>query len=342
MELKKSILLLNTRLSKNILFWLLFSFFHYYPRQNIIDYFIILGLCLVFYGIPIYINNLFLITRFLLKRRYVVYALLFSILLGLTIIETYYVNERAIKILPFLSYTNPFASSNLSYHIFHIILLFAFFALGKFMTDTFQTVRNMELLQQQRLENELESLKSQINPHFLFNALNTIYGMARRTDQKTGNAILTLSDILRHNLYDSSESYISLEKEIQSIKQYISFSQLRLHQKDAISLLIEANNEAQRIRPLLLLPFIENAIKHGLESHPDGWIKVLLKLNENNLFFECTNSVVNNSVIKASEHKGIGLKNVKRRLELCYPGSHDLQIENDHNRFTVILKIKLS
>jgi two-component system, LytTR family, sensor kinase len=342
MELKRSLLLLNNRLSRNILFWLLFAFFHYFPRQNIIDYFIILGLCLVFYGIPVYINNLFLINRFLLKRHYLAYAILFSILLGLTIVETLYVNQRAVKILPFLSYTNPFASSNLSFHIFHITLLFSFLALGKFMTDTFQTQRNMELLQQERLENELESLKAQINPHFLFNALNTIYGMARRTDQKTGNAILTLSDILRHNLYESSESYISMEKEIQSIKQYVSFSQLRVHRQDAISLHVESNNDAQRIRPLLLLPFIENAIKHGLEKHPDAWVKVLLNLNNDELVFECINSFVNNTAIKATAHKGIGLKNVKRRLELCYPDRHDLQIKNDHNRFIVLLKIKLS
>ena len=282
-----------------------------------------------------------MIGRFLLKRKYFLYAFLFVVLLALTIGETYYVNQRAIKILPFLSYTNPFASSSLSYHIFHITLLFVFLALGKFMSDAFQNQRNLEVLQQQRLEDELESLKSQINPHFLFNALNTIYGMARRTDQKTANAIVTLSNILRHNLYESSEAYISVQKEIQSIKQYISFLQLRVHQKENIILEIEATETNQRIRPLLLLPFIENAIKHGLEMHPDAWVKVVFKLNKDLLIFECINSCVNNATTKASEHKGIGLKNVKRRLELCYPGRHELNITNKENKFYVNLKIHL-
>jgi LytS/YehU family sensor histidine kinase len=194
------------------------------------------------------------------------------------------------------------------------------------MSDAFQNQRNMEYLQQQRIEDELESLKSQINPHFLFNALNTIYGMARRTDQKTANAVVTLSDILRHNLYESSEAYISMQKEIQSIKQYISFLQLRVHQKENISLEIEAEQTTQRIRPLLLLPFIENAIKHGLETHPDAWVKVVFKLNDDLLCFECINSCPNNTQTKVSDHNGIGLKNVKRRLELCYPGQHELNI----------------
>ena len=341
MKYKKLLLLSNTRISRNILFWLLFSLFHYYPRQNIIDYFIILAICVVFYGLPIYINNLFLLNQFLLKKKYLVYSILFSALLALTIYETFEVNQRAIKILPFLSYSNPFASSTLFYHSFHILILFLFLALGKLMSDVLQNERNTELLQQQQVQDELESLRSQINPHFLFNALNTIYGMSRRTDQKTAAAIVALSDILRHNLYDSNGDFTSLRSEIQTLKQYVSFLQLRIRNKENISLEIVANEPIQRIRPMLLLPFIENAIKHGLETHKDAFVKISIKLKGDLLFFECVNSTINSNPDVRQARGGIGLKNVKRRLDICYPGNYDLQIKEDENMFNVTLKLNL-
>jgi len=342
MEMKQAALLLNTRTSRNILFWLLFAFFHFYPRNSVAGYFVILAVSIVAYGVPVYANNLFLIPRYLLKRSYFVFSLLFLLLFAVTVAETYFINQWAGRTLPFLSYTNPFGDMGLPYHIFHITLLFTFLAFGKFLADAIQNQRSLELLQKQRLETELESLKAQINPHFLFNALNTIYGMARRTDQKTANAVITLSDILRHNIYESSEQYISMDKEISVIRQYVAFTQLRLHQKDNVKLSISGDVRQQRITPLLLLPFIENAIKHGLDKYVEHpYVKIELALMEDNVFFTCSNYCV----IAADESKGtgngIGLKNVQRRLELCYPGRHHLKIDTSNDMYSVALQIQL-
>ncbi len=103
----------------------------------------------------------------------------------------------------------------MSFHIFQVVLLFALLAFGKFLSDAIRHQRHLEDLEKQKIQTELESLKSQINPHFLFNALNTIYGMARRTDQKTANAVMQLSDILRHSLYEADNGKISVCKEVE-------------------------------------------------------------------------------------------------------------------------------
>jgi two-component system LytT family sensor kinase len=172
--------------------------------------------------------------------------------------------------------------------------------------------------------------------------LNTIYGMARRTDLKTANAVLTLSDILRHNIYESSEAYISMEKEISVIKQYIAFTQLRLHHKDTIKLNIHADVRQQKIAPLLLLPFIENAIKHGLDKYVEkSYVEITLALRENNLHFTCSNYSADVPLENKETGKGIGLKNVQRRLELCYPGRHHLKIDTSDDRYSVELQIQL-
>ncbi len=324
------------------MFWLLFAFFHFYPRNNAASFFLILAISVVAYGIPVYVNNLFLIPNYLLKRRYFLFSAFFLVLMAVTVTETYFINQWAGSALPFLNFTSPFGDMGLPYHIFHISLLFTLMAFGKFLTDAIQNQRRLETQQKQRLETELESLKAQINPHFLFNALNTIYGMARRVDMKTANAVITLSDILRHNIYESGEAFIAMDKEISVIKQYIAFTQLRLHQKENIVLNINAEIQKQRIAPMLLLPFIENAIKHGLDKYIENQcVKIDITVVGNSLHFVCSNYYVPSPDEGDITGKGIGLKNVKRRLELCYSGRHVLKTHTTNNRYTIELQIDL-
>ncbi|HEV3326284.1 MAG TPA: histidine kinase [Puia sp.] len=343
MESRRIAFFFTNRVSRNVLFWLLFAFFHYYPRNDFGAYLVVLGFLAVLYGIPVYINNLVLIPRYLVKRKFGLYVALFLPLFAATVVETQYLNRWGASFLPpgmDMRPMSPFSGIGLPAHIVPILLLFTLMAFGKMLNDVLQHQRETERRQQERLAAELEQLQSQINPHFLFNALNTIYGMARRTDQQTANAVLQLSDILRHSLYESGKEAIPIDQEVNILRQYIAFTRLRLHRKDKVEFRVDVEAGQQKIAPLLLLPFIENAFKHGLASQEEdvSQIDIGLRLSGSELCFTCAN---NYRPKTPPPQKGIGLNNVRRRLQLFYPGRHNLEIGTDREKYQVSLKIQL-
>lgn len=296
----------------------------------------------IVYGGPAYINNLWLVPKYLLRRKYIQYTIAFFVLLSFTAIASFYSTRLLNSLYPGMNFMGK-KEMSIFYHAFPCLWTFIILGFGKFVGDSIRNQIQLEDLQKQRLESELAALKSQINPHFLFNALNTIYGMARRTDTATADAVLKLSDILRHNLYECDEPEITIEKELFMLRQYVEFTQLRLRQKEAMRLNIEANTNGQKIAPLLLIPFVENAIKHGLGGQAyNSWVNIDLQLIDTRLLFTCINNY--NSKPKHTEspsNSGIGLKNVKRRLELLYPNKHELDIHEHNNTYTVTLTIQL-
>lgn len=335
--------LFYNRLRRNIIFWLLFSLFIFSGSTNWLHYVIILFAMLFSFGVPGYIHNLWIVPQFLIKRKYALYIILFLLLIPFTMTLSYYtcnfVNDQFKGISYMFMRKAAFGS-----HLFPSIMMLTILAMGKFSADAVNNHIKLEKLQTQRLESELESLKSQVNPHFLFNALNTIYGMARRTDNETAGAVLQLSDILRYVLYECDVQEMGLEKEVNFLVQYIEFARLRMHDRERISLDINTEVSGYSVAPLILIPFVENAIKHGLGKHSQhSWIDIKLDIKEDNLFFECANSNYNKDrKMAANPHSGIGLKNVKRRLELLYPGTHSLDITDTTEQFKVTLNIKLT
>lgn len=330
-----------SRVTRNIVFWLLFTLYHYSSRGNVPLFYVVLFFVLtISYGIPCYIHNLWLIPRFLLRRKYWQYISLFIVLLVLTCVESFYITHFANDTFPGLNYMGDSQNVSMAKHAFPSLLMFAMLAFGKFMADAINNNRKMEDLERQKLQSELENLKSQINPHFLFNSLNTIYGMARRTDYETADAVIKLSDILRYVLYDCDVDKISLEQEFKFVMQYIEFTRLRMHNRGDINLEINSSVNGHSIAPLLLMPFVENAIKHGLGKHSkNSKVDVRMELKEDTLHFLCSNSNYNKA--KTNGAGGIGLKNVKRRLELLYPDKYQLNIQ-DNNEYIVDLKLKLT
>jgi Histidine kinase len=336
----KIVLLLTSRVSRNIFFWILFTFFHYYPRNDFTAYISLLVLVSVFYGIPIYINNLYLIPRYLVKKKLIIYFSLLTLLVFTTILETNYIQGWMMRYMAPAGYMSFIGAMGLPYHIFQIMILFVVMATGKFAGDAIGYEQYREMLNKNLLESELENLKAQVNPHFLFNALNTIYGLARRSDPKTSDAVLLLSGILMHNLYEGSEDVIFLSREVEVLKQYIAFSKLRVHEEDRIRFITSNEIQEQRIAPMILLPFVENAIKHGSGHISNKYlVDIDLKISGNEIIFRCENAIIKNN---NTNKNGIGLQNVKRRLELCYPGRHDLKIHPGPERFIVELKLNLS
>ncbi len=333
------------RISRNILFWLLFAFFHYTGQHRAVSlYGVMLAVLLVSYAPACYLNNLLLLPRLLMKRRYLAYFSSFVLLLALTTVISYCVTQWSNSTFAGLNYMDSLKNVALPFHAFPSLLMFVMFAAAKFTADAFHNQRKLESLENQRLTSELESLKSQLNPHFLFNSLNTIYGLARRTDHDTAEAVMKLSDILRYVLYDCNMDLVSVEKEIAFLNYFVDFAKLR-NNRAKISLDVQADSGDRRIVPLILLPFIENAIRHGLGRHmQNAWVDIRLNLEKNLFYFECSNSNHNKNKFKNEKPAagGIGLKNVRRRLDLLYNGKHSLEITDNETVFSAKLKIELT
>lgn len=193
-------------------------------------------------------------------------------------------------------------------------------------------------LEQKTTEMELNNLKAQINPHFLFNNLNNIYAINQIDSEKGSEMILELSDVMRYHLQFSKQKKISLSDEIQLIKSYIELEKLRLNGNCDLQIQIQENELNIQIAPLLLLPFIENAFKHGTHPTEKCFVYLGLEANEKQLYFEIKNSIfLNKKVVKTN----IGLQNTEKRLNLLYPHKHSLQIKQAENMYVVQLKIEL-
>jgi LytS/YehU family sensor histidine kinase len=191
---------------------------------------------------------------------------------------------------------------------------------------------------------DLQFLRSQINPHFLFNTLNTLYGTAlKEKSEQTAEGIQMLGDMMRFMLHENNLDFIPMNKEIEYLKNYIALQKLRTPPSPGIR--IEDNiDEAKcnrHIAPMILIPFIENAFKHGISLEEKSWIDIKLVCDDTFICFEVRNSMHNGVELDTEKDKsGIGLKNVAERLKLLYPGKHELNISESENEFIAKLVIK--
>jgi len=221
-------------------------------------------------------------------------------------------------------------------NLFYFIIYIAFGAIFFFIRfSAYKEVQRNELLMQHR-QSELSFLRSQLNPHFLFNSLNNIYSLVNQGSDKALEAIAGFSDLMRYMLYDASEN-IRLSDEINYIHKYIRLQQLRFDYDLPVKISVTGVTPGRTIPPLLLIPFVENAFKHGsFQSKADELI-ITIRYEESGLHFFCSNKV--NKHQKDSQG-GIGLENVKRRLELLYPSTHHLAVGMEHDRFNVKLHLQ--
>jgi two-component system LytT family sensor kinase len=208
----------------------------------------------------------------------------------------------------------------------------------KIAFEWFKSEKQREVLNVEKLNAELKFLKSQINPHFLFNCLNTIYSLAHKNSDETERAILKLSTIMRYMIYESNEENVQLQQEIDYLRDYIDIQRLRL--SDNISIDCEVTGEAAglSIEPMLLIPFVENAFKHGISYSEHSFIAIKVMIENNMIRLTVRNSLFKQRV---SERGGIGLQNVLKRLDLLYDQRHDINITELENEFIVDLKIVL-
>jgi two-component system, LytTR family, sensor kinase len=191
---------------------------------------------------------------------------------------------------------------------------------------------------------DLQFLRSQINPHFLFNVLNTLYGTALQENaERTAGGIQKLGDMMRFMLHENNLDFIQMSKEIDYLKNYIALQKLRTVATPTVHIDADINDQEchHTIAPMLLIPFVENAFKHGISLKEPSWIKIYLTCNEKNILFEVRNSMhIRQGVDPEQERSGIGFKNVLERLKLIYPGKHNISFNGDGMEFFVRLSIQ--
>ena len=196
--------------------------------------------------------------------------------------------------------------------------------------------------QKERLQSELSFLRSQISPHFIFNILNSIVYLIRTKSDAAEPVTLKLSELMRYMLYESENAQIPLEKEVSYLGNYIELQKVRFEEDVKIELNTEGGATTQNIEPMLLIPFVENAFKHGVGMVIDPTIDIDLKISENALSFSVKNKIAPETAIEKDSSSGIGLKNVQRRLELLYPNAHELIIKKENGWFEVTLNLSFN
>ncbi len=279
-----------------------------------------------------------LIEKFLDTKRYV----LFSLISFVTIVAFSATSMfMQIEISRFfneeqeLEYYVIFLMRALWYIIFCVVLMVIYF-----QQKENDNIRVQERLQSEKLSAELLYLKTQINPHFLFNAINNIYSMVYMKNEQAPENILKLSEILRYVLVDCQDDVIPLHKEIKNIENYVDFQSITIGSKKNITFETSIENPDYMIVPMLMQPIVENGFKYSrLNSNPDGFVNIRLVQKGEELFFEASNSI---SAVKVVDTKktGIGIENVKRRLELYYNNDYEFEYGKKDNVYTTVIHLK--
>ncbi|WP_164974316.1 sensor histidine kinase [Filimonas effusa] len=223
--------------------------------------------------------------------------------------------------------------------LFSALLILLASGFIKIALEWFKAEKRREELEKEKLNAELGFLKSQVNPHFLFNSLNSIYALARRKADETQEAILQLSQMMRYMIYESNTNTVALEKELDYLQNYIDLKKLRLPATVNINYTIEGSPSGHAIEPMLLIPFVENAFKHGISYSQNCYVEIKITVMQQKLILAVSNKIFHQH---HAEVGGIGLENVKKRLALLYPQPmHSLYITEENNIYSVSLTIQL-
>lgn len=274
--------------------------------------------------IIIWINHFLLIPFFLDKRRYLLYGILLIGSIALCAYMRGYEGGWPVisKFLFFLIYTTGTGM--------------AAFLLRRNIINQRETAEKEKL----QKENELNYLKEQVNPHFLFNSLNSIYSLSRQQSPETPTVVMQLSELMRYQLESTKKDVVLVKEELEFLENYLLLEEKRLSSRCTVEFAINGDISNQTIAPMLLIPFVENAVKHGAQStNESSTITIAVTLKDKTLDFSVVNSKPNQGT--PSNRTGMGLENVKKRLNLLYPKAHALLVKENERSYRVHLKIDL-
>lgn len=338
-------IILNNRTLQYLLFWLvsflfLLNFFTKGYGISFIDvvYTLLFHISLIF---AVSVNSFVLIPGYLAKGKYwkfgiLLFALIF-VAIWLNIFTFRYLSDWIFPGYYFISYYEWWQLLEFMIIYVGITSLLEF---SKSWFREMQLQQELAELEQEKIQTELKALRSQINPHFLFNSLNHIYALAVNQSGQTAKAVLQLSDLLRYAIKHMNKNKVPLKKEIEYLSEYVEWYKSRTDHSDRIYFTRPKDSNDLMITPLLLVVFIENCFKHGRISKPSDKIIITLNLNGSELHLTTENKIESNRELPV-ENNGLGLENVRRRLNLLYENKHSLDIRQSDNMYRVSLTVEL-
>ncbi|HEY0744791.1 MAG TPA: sensor histidine kinase [Chryseosolibacter sp.] len=318
----------------HIVLWILFSFLVVLQlRGEKHAYWLPLSCGLIVTCLYVFYSHFYLLTQYQGKKKDRSYFLRLGVILFTGPLPLHFFYHKNLE-------TWDLFAESYRIHLITTVLIFMFLSWLARVTENLvlNTIRK-EQLEKQAIETELAYLKSQINPHFLFNTLNNIHTLVYKQAASAPEAVLHLSSLMRYMIYESNAYTVPVSREMAYLQDYISLQQLRYQNAPVVDLHVIGNTEEYFIAPLLFIHFLENAYKHSPARLEPGEIRVTVEIQDNNLVFSCQNPVAPNRENDAEEPGGVGLPNIKKRLSLLYPGQHQLVINNLGKRFTVTLTI---
>lgn len=337
----------NREVVFNIIFWLLYFIYEWLGLAALSGeygkYFLNAVMALPLSFIIAYLTVHLLLKKFYQKeKKWQFWILQISISVILLLIRRY-INYYVIypRYFPEAQHVPLFSFGKLIIEFVNLYAIVGIYALFYFVRSWYEARQKVQSLVQEKTVAELELLKSQVQPHFIFNALNNIYSTALKKSPETAKQISHLSDFLNYNLHESKQNIVSLTSEILYIRNYIELQKSRYGDKLDASINIYDNINDLFIAPLLLLPLVENSFKHGIaNSIKQSWIRVDVSRQSDNFSIKIENTI-EEKISPDIRNGGIGLKNVQKRLQLIYPDKHEFRIIEESHSYLVVLKIPI-
>ena len=309
------------------------------------------------YGIIFYVNYFILIPKFYFREKKAVYFVSVLVLIAMIYLLLYQVDSyffskiaRQQDVADAIKNYNenrhgprpPFKQLWMINYLFTSILISGF-SFGLAVLDKLSLNEKLRKeLEKEKLNSELALLKNQVSPHFFFNTLNNIYALIGVDAPVAQQSVLNLSKLMRYLLYESEQGKTSMRHEIDFMKNYIDLMKLRLSTRVELKVSFPEDFQDFEFPPLLFIPFIENAFKHSVNFRARSYIHISLKFNDDSILFDCRNSMGESSFRGDGQHSGIGLENVRKRLNLLFPDQHNLEISETQGEFLVSLTIEQS
>ena len=335
------------RIGQHLVFWGLsfFVFLHLFKsgmRVEKIDYIY----TLLFHATlmpAVYLNLEWFLPRAAKRSAWMLYAVLIMILIVVfTWINYQFFQSWSLFILPGYYFISYFSYTEVSLFFVVYLGLTSLIKLSKSWFSVVELQRRLLQSEKEKVQIELQALRSQINPHFFFNTLNSIYSMSLDKDERLPGTVLQLSELMRYFLYESKGQFVPLDKELAVLKDYIALQKLRSGNLLQLAVDIRGDMDNKQIAPLLLITFVENAFKHGAKGETGKtFIHLALTVERNELNFRLENNIGLAEEIGDPEHQGVGLKNVSRRLQLLYPGKYELRAGREDGSFIVQLNLQM-
>jgi sensor histidine kinase YesM len=292
--------------------------------------------------IGVYINLYILIPNFLSNKKYFQYIfLLLIVIAGSSELNIVFFDKLVDIILPGYYFISYYEFTDILKFVVVYIVVTSLVKLAKSWFKLSDANKKLSELQKEKIETELNALKGQINPHFLFNSLNVLYSLVLKQSPESPDAIIKLSDILRYVIYGSNKDYVNLNEEIKLINDYLGLQKFRIDKDSKVDFNYDIEDDNLKIAPMLLLPLVENSFKHGIKGDIfQTYVHITLKAGKREICFEIKNNKGFAEQKEPDKPSGIGLSNIKNRLSLIYPGMHIFEIKETDNFFQVTLIIR--